>query len=242
MHCKFCGFSHPDTFPVCPVCGEWTVTVPPALPAPNRRRTRLPYLLLLGMVLIGCLLFFLIPMDGTDSANPPDGTVEAEGNQLFQKDCFLLEDGVLYFDESKFHANPILILPAAIDRHPVEIIGENCFANLTDVTTIILPSSIIQIRDRAFAGCRELRGLCVPNATESIGREAFQGCKSLEAVYLPTHLSSLGEAAFADCPRLQFIFYNGLYAQWITLCPDVVTPFTWVICWDGEYRHTGKTP
>jgi len=77
---------------------------------------------------------------------------------------------------------------------------------------------------------------------EFIGTDAFRGCRSLESVYIPTGLSSIGGGAFADCPKLTYIFYNGLYEEWSNIYHDVITPFTWVICWDGEYRHNAKTP
>jgi len=247
MNCKCCGFSLREPYPVCPNCGQWTFPPPVGLPSPKKSRNRLPYLLLLGMLLIGTLLFFLIPMDMAQSApnqvqSLPESTVAPAQKGLLQKDCFLLENGTLYFDESKFIPSPILIVPAAIDQQPVRIIGESCFHNLQGVTTIILPSSITEIEDSAFAGCTDLRGVCVPNATQAIGANAFRGCKNLEAVYIPTGLDRIGTGAFDQCPKLSFIFYNGLYDEWLSLYPEVITPFTWVICWDGEYRHSAKTP
>lgn len=246
MNCKYCGLSIKEEYPVCPVCGQWMISAPLALPAPKKSRSRLPYLLLLGMLLAGLFLFFLIPMDIPETTNSEETISEnrlsPEGKTLLQKGCFLLEDGTLHFDESKFLASPILIVPAAIDQQPVEVIGSHCFENLQGVTTIILPSSITVIEDSAFAGCTQLRGVCIPNGTQTIGAEAFRGCKNLEAVYIPTGLDRIGTGAFDQCPKLSFLFYNGLYDEWLSLYPEVITPFTWVICWDGEYRHSAKTP
>ena len=252
MNCQHCGFPHNRQFSVCPVCGEPIPPSPLALTAPKKTSARLPYMFIAVMLLIGLTLFFLIPMDtpkspavqehpptATDSV--PETTLPAETKNLFQKDCFLLADGQLSFDESKFIANPILIVPSAIDEQPVKVISPRCFEGLEGVTTIILPSSIIRIGDFAFAGCTDLRGVCIPNAVEVIGMDAFRGCKNLEAVYIPTGLSGIGSGAFEDCPKLSFVFYNGFYEQWQSLYPEIITPFTWVISWDGEYRHRGKT-
>lgn len=240
MNCESCGFTHEEAFPVCPVCGQWTFRPPMGLPAPNKKVKRLPWLLMAAMVLLGTVLYFLIPLSPAGSKEMLENT--APGQTLFQKDCFILKDGTLYFDEDEFLPNPILIVPAAIENQPVTAIGDGCFKNVEGVTTIILPSSVTRIGEQAFAGCEDLRGLCLPNAVTHLGAEAMKGCKSLEAVYIPTALSFIGEEAFADCPVLQFVFYNGLYAEWIKLCPEVITPYTWAICWDGEYQHTGKTP
>lgn len=243
MNCECCGFTHKEAFPVCPACGQWTFHSPAALPAPDKKRAMLPYLLMTAMVLLGIVLFFLIPMTPADSPSVSENDLPSEGQTLFQKDCFLLDDtGTVRFDKTQFRSNPVIIVPAAIEDQPVLAIADGCFENVEGVTTVILPSSITRIGERAFAGCRDLRGLCLPNGVLSVGASAFEGCKSLEAVYIPTALDNLGQGAFEDCPRLQFIFYNGLYAQWIKLYPEVITPFTWVICWDGEYQHTGKNP
>lgn len=247
MNCKRCGYPYYGQSILCPVCGEGIDAFPLGLPAPRKKHARLPYILLFCLLLAGIALFCLIPMDTADvSANVEDSlslpeSVPGQTKALFQKDCFILEDGVLTFDESKFKANPILIVPAAIEQQPVQVIGEGCFENLQGVTTVILPSSVTMICDRAFAGCSDLRGVCVPNAVTAIGAEAFRDCTSLEAIYLPTGLSAIGTGAFENCHRLIYIFYNGFYAQWQILYNEVITPFTWVIAWDGEYRHTGKT-
>ena len=240
MNCKYCGFSLEEAFPLCPACGQWVLELPIGLPAPSKKRSRLPYLLLAVMLLLGTLLYFTIPMDNPVSSGISEpGT---DGSVLFQKDCFILKNGTLHFDESKFHGSPVLIVPAAIDGQPVLAIADGCFAGLKGVSTIILPSSVAQIGDSAFADCSDLRGLCLPNAAQSIGNAAFRGCKNLEAVYLPTGLSGVGRDAFEDCPELRFVFYNGLYEDWISTYPQIITPFTWVICWDGDYRHGAEKP
>lgn len=243
MKCKYCGFSQMEFYPVCPKCGQWTFSSPQLLPAPKKSSSSFPYYLLTGMLLIGILLFFLIPMEQA-AATPTENrdTMPTGETALFQKECFILKNGVLSFDENKFIHNPILIIPAAIDKQPVEVIGAGCFENLSGVTTIILPSSVTAIEDSAFSGCTDLRGVCIPNATKTIGKYAFRDCSNLEAVYIPTALEYIGEDAFLNCYNLLFIFYNGLHSEWQHLYFQEINPFTWVICWDGEYRHYAKNP
>lgn len=249
MYCPVCGTIYEDVFPFCPVCGQWRYSTIALLPAPRPGRKRLPYILMLGMLLVGLALFFLLPMDAVPlEAVPqepdlsqtvptvPEVPVEGDNPGLFQRDCFSVLDGTLYFDPNAFTAYPIVLVPSAMDGQQVTALAEGCFENLRDVTTIILPSSITAIGPRAFAGCAELRGICVPNAVTSIGAGAFSGCTSLEALYLPTGLNTLAPDTFQDCPMLTFIFFSGPYAQWEQMYPSFITPFTWVICWDGEYR------
>lgn len=249
MHCPVCGASHDDALPVCPVCGQWHYPAIALLPAPRAGSRRLPYILMLGMLLVGLALFFLLPMDSLPAeAVPQEPAVpqtipavpsepeEGENPGLFQRDCFTVVDGTLYFDPQAFSAYPIVLVPSAIDGQSVTALSEGCFENLHNVTTILLPSSITAIGPRAFAGCTELRGICIPNAVTSIGAGAFDRCTALEALYLPTGLNTLEPDAFQDCPMLTFIFFSGPYEQWERMYPSFITPFTWVICWDGEYR------
>lgn len=209
------------------------------LPAPDKRRSRYPALLLALMFAFGTFLFFLIPMDAaveTEShalePNPAAG--------MLQQDCFSVQEGVLYFDESKWLPNPIVVVPAAIQGEAVTAIGPGCFENVTDITTLILPSSITAIGENAFAGCADLRGLELPQSVTFIGSNAFGGCASLEALYVPTAVTAIGDGAFTGCPRLLYIFYGGFYSEWERLYTDYITPFTWIISLDGEYRHGGK--
>lgn len=207
------------------------------LPAPNRKKRWIPVLLLVLMFVIGTVLFFLVPLDSVSSA---EAEIAPSSSALFQKECFILEDGVLYFDQSKYAESPILVVPAAIDGQNVSVIGHGCFQDVTGVTTIILPSSITRISDFAFDGCVDLRGIRLPERVGVIGVDAFRGCTSLEAIYIPTGLSQIGSGAFEGCPALHYIFYNGFYEEWISIYPEVITPFTWASCWDGDYCHAGK--
>lgn len=207
--------------------------LPLGLPAPNRKRSRLPVLILALMFLLGCLCYFLVPM-GTEASS------SASSSPLFQRDCFTLVDGTLYFDEEFYDPYPVLIVPAAIDGNPVTAIADGCFEGVTGITTIMLPSSITRIGDRAFADCDDLRGLDISQSVVSIGAGVFSGCDSLEALNIPLGVNSIGGEAFAGCPSLLYIFYGGFYQDWIELYPDAITPFTWVICWDGDYQHTAN--
>lgn len=253
MPCPSCDFSELEELPICPHCGQWRLSNPPALPAPSKRRSRLPYLLMSGLFILGLLVYLLFPLhEAPGVQEPPSASVPqepesvqgtfSEGSPLFQPDCFSLENGVLSFDESQFQTYPILLVPSAIGGQNVTALSPGCFENLRNVTTIILPSTITEIGPRAFAGCQELRGICVPNGVTRIGDGAFQDCTRLEALYLPGGLESLDASVFSRCANLTYIFYNGPYAQWQALYSRFITPFTWVICWDGEYEQAGIQP
>lgn len=238
MFCPMCGHPRQPYDRFCGNCGTALSVQPVSNPAPKPRRGWVPVVLLAVMALLGILLLFLFPTDAPEaSLSDPEA---AGTSALSTEDCFTLKDGVLSFDRSKYTDYPVLLVPSAINGQAVTAIGEGCFAGADGITTIVLPSSVTVIEDRAFAGCPDLRGLYVPEAVTSIGTEAFSGCDSLESVYIPTALSAIGSDAFADCPYLTYLFYNGFYDEWIGLYPQTITPFTWAICWDGEYLHASQ--
>lgn len=209
------------------------------LPAPKKSRTRLPAVLLALIFALGTLLYLLIPMDLSVEPEAQSLELTAAAGML-QQDCFSVQDGVLYFDESKFIPSPILVIPSAIQGEAVTAIGPGCFENVQGITTMILPSSITRIGENAFAGCTDLRGLELSEGITSIGEGAFQDCMSLESLYIPTAVTFIGEGAFDNCPRLLYIFYGGFYSEWEGLYAEYITPFTWIISLDGEYPHGAK--
>lgn len=211
--------------------GSPAAPLPLALPAPGKRRNRLPILILSLLAFVGLVIFLLLPSDSTQAA-PAGGPVS-----IVQSGCFVLQDGILSFDESRYNGGPILIVPTSIDGQTVTAISAGCFEDVTGITTIELPGTIEAIYDRAFANCDDLRGLNIPNGCHTIGNAVFYGCSSLEALNVPASVTDIGSDAFGDCTRLLYIFYSGKYADWNSMYPDPITPFTWAICSDGEYRQ-----
>lgn len=67
-------------------------------------------------------------------------------------------------------------------------------ANKSDITDIIIPSSInidgfqyyvTSIDKAGFMGCKNLRSIILPNSIQEIGERAFWNCKNLEKVIMP---------------------------------------------------------
>ena len=74
---------------------------------------------------------------------------------------------------------------------------------LSNLTTCILPSTVITVEDDAFNGCTNLQGINLPNAV-TIGNSAFYNCGKITEIELP-NAETIGESAFY-CP-----YYNGVY-------------------------------
>lgn len=159
-----------------------------------------------------------------------------------QTDCFTLNDGVLDFLPDKFDPCPILQIPDTLNGEPVITIADGAFENLSGITTVLVPSGIRNIGEHAFSGCRDLRGVCLADTVRVIGDAAFDGCTSLESILIPASMHSIAANAFEDCAAMRYIFYNGLFADWQELYSSYITPFTFVLCLDGDFPHASELP
>ena len=77
----------------------------------------------------------------------------------------------------------------------IESIGRNSF-ELTYLTQLHLPETILRIEESAFAFCYYLSHINFPNSLKRIEEEAFYVCWSLKEAFLPEGLSYIGDRAF----------------------------------------------
>ena len=84
-------------------------------------------------------------------------------------------------------------------------IGDYAFWDRSNLTSIILPNSLISIGQYAFYGCSSLTSIVIPNSVTSIGSGAFEGCRSLTNIVIPDGVTSIGSSAFQACINLMSI-------------------------------------
>ena len=75
--------------------------------------------------------------------------------------------------------------------------AHHLFLNGEEVHDLIIPSSIVNIKDNAFVGCSGLTSLSIPNTVISIGDNAFCG-SSISEVILPESIIKIGRRALAS--------------------------------------------
>ena len=99
----------------------------------------------------------------------------------------------------------------------------------SDITDVILPSSLKEIGNGAFAGCSlkelaipegvttigygafrnsQIVHITIPQSVVSIGDGAFSYCKSLESIHIPEAVSKIPERAFFNCHSLKQFVWN----------------------------------
>ena len=78
----------------------------------------------------------------------------------------------------------------------------------TEITNLIIPSSVTSIANSAFEGCRSLTSVTFGNRVTSIGNSAFYGCTKLESVYSEiTNVFSI-DAFEEGCDAILYVPYG----------------------------------
>lgn len=61
-------------------------------------------------------------------------------------------------------------------------IGANTFSGQKELTSVVIPGSVISIEKEAFIYCEKLTSVQIPNSVTSMGERVFYGCSSLTSV------------------------------------------------------------
>lgn len=100
-----------------------------------------------------------------------------------------------------------LIIGDSEVTHQFEVtqIGEYAFSAYENLTSILLPSTILEIENSAFKSCQNLVHINIPNNTTKIGDSGFYGCSMLKDIELGENITSIGISAFSECDNLENI-------------------------------------
>ena len=87
----------------------------------------------------------------------------------------------------------------------IKSIGINAFENCSNITETTIPEGVTLIGNNTFLGCEKLASVTFPTSLENIGANAFAGCTSLTSIVLPKNIQEIGANAFANCSKLATI-------------------------------------
>lgn len=104
----------------------------------------------------------------------------------------------------KFLADRVVI-PGYIDGLRVTVVSGGAFKNCTNMTKVVLPESLGEIKEEAFAGCTGLTTITVPTWVWGIQSRAFAGCTGLTVVNIPENVSWMATDAFAECDLTKLV-------------------------------------
>ena len=71
--------------------------------------------------------------------------------------------------------------------------------NGSEITNLVIPNDITEIKKYAFINCDGLTSMSIPNSVTSIGELAFMNCVRLSSVSIPNSVTSIGDEAFKSC-------------------------------------------
>ena len=82
------------------------------------------------------------------------------------------------------------------------VVGVGAFMDCTNLTSVTLPSSLVEIGFGAFSYCDSLSAITIPPKVEWIGTFAFSNCSSLKTIALPASIKKIDHSAFSNCTSL----------------------------------------
>ena len=98
----------------------------------------------------------------------------------------------------------IVNVPAEIDGKNVVKIGNGAFMR-SEVTSVTIPDSVIEMGSNVFYSCIELTSMNIPNGVKEIGAMAFDSCAALKSIKIPDSVTTIGKHAFSGCALLTSI-------------------------------------
>ena len=109
-----------------------------------------------------------------------------------------------------------IVVPDIINGLPVVSIEKKAFMGV-DAQSIVLPDSIVSIRDSAFAGCKNLTQISLPEGLMELGDRCFSD-SGITSLTVPGEVKFFGSEVFSYCRRLEtVVFNNEMHAmgQWM---------------------------
>ena len=98
-----------------------------------------------------------------------------------------------------------IVIASEYNGVPVKYVAGYAFKE-SDITSVTIPSSVVDIATNAFENCKSLKRVNLSNGLERIGEAAFSGCSNLPNIWLPTTLTAIYGKAFYGCVQLLQVY------------------------------------
>lgn len=96
--------------------------------------------------------------------------------------------------------NPQLVIPEKIISDGIEytvtVINKFAFFRDSSIVSVIIPQSVIEIRDNAFSGCPNIKDVYFSEGLQHLGKDVFYNSTRIKKVSFPSTLISVGNNAF----------------------------------------------
>ena len=96
--------------------------------------------------------------------------------------------------------------------YTVTSIDHDAFAAQTELTSVVLPTTLKRIGYKAFQSAANLKSIAFSNKgeLETIERNAFRLCRQLTSLKFPESVKTIGDHAFEDCTGLKSISFGNI--------------------------------
>ncbi len=101
-----------------------------------------------------------------------------------------------------------VVIPKAIDKKKVTLIGEKAFAE-SDVASVVIPDTVEHINDWAFCNCEKLSEIKMSKSLVTIGIGTFYECKSLTEIDISmSTMKYIASISFMNCENLDSVEFG----------------------------------
>ena len=145
-------------------------------------------------------------------------------------------NGITDFGDWKSELTGDIILPMKSSTGDIVTTLDNTSFGYSSITSIILPSTLVQISSSSFYNCADLSRVVLSDSLKQINERTFYGCTSLESIYIPSGVTSI-RSNLEDGYSTP-IFYN-CSASLKIYCGATSKPDDWGIHWN-YYSKTGQ--
>ncbi len=116
---------------------------------------------------------------------------------------------VTFHPDGYYDLSGVVVIPSEVTyegkTYKVIGIGSFAFCGCYEMTSVVIPESVIYIGDDAFSDLDLLPSINIPEGVEYIGSNAFSGCRSLTQITIPSTVKYFERDAFEDCSSLNSI-------------------------------------
>ena len=99
-----------------------------------------------------------------------------------------------------------LIIPDSVvcngTTYMVTSIGYAAFRRCNELTSVVIPNTVVSINDAAFQRCSGITSISIPDSLTFIGSYAFNACSTLTSIVIPASITSIGQSTFRGCSSL----------------------------------------
>ena len=193
----------------------------------------------------------LIPGQGNQNETPEivrdAGMYKTDGTFVSWQQ--LIDDEIIYVNNGILSTNVNMMSNSSAQYLIGELVIHNSVTSLDDsalykcinLTSVILPDTIIDIGGFAFNECKAIQNIVVPNAVDNLAQFTFYDCYNLKSVTLSKNIKSIGECAFWQAYALTDIYYEGTIDEWNLITKEQYWDSTnnegfTIHCSDGSVR------